>query len=1080
MNDSEGQPPGMPASRLAGESVRLEARASGEARINQAGRDQHFYYGDGVRGARRAEPGTHVQECPYPGLAAFGREQARWFFGRDQLTAGLIARLDERLRAGGVQVVVAPSGAGKSSLLHAGLLPKLGDGALPGSSRWPTLMFTPTAHPLAALATQIATLTNTADPASLAEELATDSQRCVEVLRGHLSNEDSEARIVLVVDQFEELFTLCTDDQQRRACIGVLSQLASPRSDSASDAHPLGLVVVGVRADFYAACANDARLRTALEDNPLVIGPMSDTELREAILYPAQDVGLDVEPGLVELLLRDLGDTGSATGEDGVTSYQAGRLPRICHRRGRGDQLPGRAASVAGARIAGHLAAAPWSHPDRGGLSGHRGNPPCRGNHSRECLHQFGSSQSARRPDPVPAAGQIGDGTEDTRRRMARTDLLQGLDPSSALPVLDTFTQGRLLTQDQGTIEITHEALVRAWPRLRTWIDTDRAGLLIGQRLADDARAWKKDQRDPASLYRGGRLAAVRVWADDHHGYLAPLEREFLDASVVAQESSVLAQQRNTRRLRRLVGGLAITLVLVLLAGGATVFEAHTVSDQRRLAVARELAANSSALATKDPSASMLLAVEALHHESTPETRSALLSAQDQYFAGHLTGHTGPVAEVTFSPNGHILATASGDGTAKLWDAATHQLIATLTGHTNIVRSVAFSPDGHILATASGDKTAKLWDVATHQLVTTLTGHTEVVEAVAFSPNGHTLATASDDDTAKLWDVATHQLIATLTGHTGAVNGVVFSPDGHTLATASVDTTAKLWDVATHQLIATLTGHSGDLEAVNFSPDGHTLATASIDSSVLLWYIDDRILTPRPKFPINEVAFSPDGHTFATAGIDKTAKLWDVATHQLIATLTGHTGPIYDAPFSPDGHILATTSDDKTAKLWDVATHQLIATLTGHTGSLGGVVFSPDGHILATASADKTVKLWDVATHQLIATLTTGHTDIVEKVAFSPDGHILATTSADKTAKLWDVATHQLIATLTGHTSTVEGVAFSPDGHTLATASLDGTVRTWDPDTGRVSDHLCHIIGIPDRAEWERLIPDLSYHPTCH
>ncbi|MGH3808360.1 MAG: AAA family ATPase, partial [Pseudonocardiaceae bacterium] len=865
MNDSEGQPPGMPASRLVGESVRLEARASGEARINQAGRDLHFYYGDGVRGARRAEPGTQVQECPYPGLAAFGREQARWFFGRDQLTAELIARLDERLRAGGVQVVVAPSGAGKSSLLHAGLLPKLGDGALPGSSRWPTLIFTPTAHPLTALATQIATLTNTADPANLADELATDSQRCVEVLRGHLGNEDSEARIVLVVDQFEELFTLCTDDQQRRACIGVLSQLASPRSDSASDAHPLGLVVVGVRADFYAACANDSRLRTALEDNPLVIGPMSDTELREAILYPAQDVGLDVEPGLVELLLRDLGDTGSATGEDGVTSYQAGRLPLLAHAlRATWQQRHGHTLTVAGYRATGgiHHAVATTAESVFTSL-----DP---------------ASQHAARTLFLRLV-KIGDGTEDTRRRMARTDLLQGLDPSSALPGLDTFTQGRLLTQDQGTIEITHEALVRAWPRLRTWIDTDRAGLLIGQRLTDDARAWKKDQRDPASLYRGGRLAAVRVWADDHHGYLAPLEREFLDASVVAQESSVLAQQRNTRRLRRLVGGLAITLVLVLLAGAATVFEAHTVSDQRRLAIARELAANSSALATKDPSASMLLAVEALHHESTPETRSALLSAQDQYFAGHLTGHTGPVAEVTFSPNGHILATASGDGTAKLWDAATHQLIATLTGHTNIVRSVAFSPDGHILATASDDGTAKLWDVATHQLVTTLTGHTDVVEAVAFSPDGHILATASDDGT------------------------------------------AKLWDVATHQLIATLTGHSGDLEAVNFSPDGHTLATASIDSSVLLWYIDDRILTPRPKFPINEVAFSPDGNTFATAGIDKTAKLWDVATHQLIATLTGHTGPIYDAPFSPDGHILATASDDKTAKLWDVATHQLIA-----------------------------------------------------------------------------------------------------------------------------------------------------------
>lgn len=232
--------------------------------------------------------GCQVGECPYPGLASFGRVQARWFFGRDELISRLVARLDERSRGGGMQVVVAPSGAGKSSLLHAGLLPQLEGGALPGSSRWPRIVLTPTAHPLLALATPIAALID-ADPATLAGELAADSRRCVEVLcghLGHLGHQDSGARVVVIVDQFEELFTLCTDDQHRRTFIAVLSQLANPASDIGGQ-RPVGLVVVGVRADFYAACADDSQLRTALEDNPLVVGPMSDTELREAILYPA-------------------------------------------------------------------------------------------------------------------------------------------------------------------------------------------------------------------------------------------------------------------------------------------------------------------------------------------------------------------------------------------------------------------------------------------------------------------------------------------------------------------------------------------------------------------------------------------------------------------------------------------------------------------------------------------------------------------------------------------------------------------------------------------------------------------------
>jgi hypothetical protein len=312
------RPPELPPP--AGDSVRLEAHASGEARITQVGRDQHVYFQDGVRGARRVESGAHAGECPYPGLASFGREQARWFFGRDELTAELITRLDARLRAGGVQVVVAPSGAGKSSLLHAGLLPKLDSGALPGSSQWPRMVFTPTAHPLAVLATQIASLAG-ADPATLAEELAANPQQAGVTLRGLLDGEDSGARVVVVVDQFEELFTLCTDDQQRRSFIELLALLASPP-------HPVGLVVVGVRADFYAACVNYPQLRAALQDNQLAVGPMSDTELRAAILYPARDVGLDVEPGLVELLLRDLGDTAS---EGGLLSYESGRLPLLAH-----------------------------------------------------------------------------------------------------------------------------------------------------------------------------------------------------------------------------------------------------------------------------------------------------------------------------------------------------------------------------------------------------------------------------------------------------------------------------------------------------------------------------------------------------------------------------------------------------------------------------------------------------------------------------------------------------------------------------------------------------------------------------
>ncbi len=690
MGRSGEQPPELPTPPPTVDSVHLEAHASGDARVNQAARDMHLHYQDGVHGARRVESGTEVQECPYPGLASFGREQARWFFGRDELTAKVIAHLDERLRTGGVQVVVAPSGAGKSSLLRAGLLPKLEDGALPGSSRWPTILLTPTAQPLAALATQIAALTG-ADPATLTGELAADSRRCVEVLCGHLGHQDWENRVVVVVDQFEELFTLCTDHQQRRMFIESLSQLASPRPGVNTDAQPLGLVVVGVRADFYAACVNEPDLRTALEDNPLVVGPMSDTELRAAILYPAQDVRLDVEPGLVELLLQDLGDTAITAGESGVTSYEAGRLPLLAHAlRATWQQRHGHTLTVAG-------------YQSTGGI------------------HRAVATTAERVFTGLDTAGQraartlflrlikIGDGTEDTRRRVAPTDLLRGLDPSSVRPVVDAFTRGRLLTQNQDTVEITHEALLRAWPRLRQWIDTDRAGNLIRQELDEATAVWDRNRNDTSGLYRGSRLEASRTWATSnaHEGNLNPAASAFLAASTEQE-------RRAARRRRTVLIGLSV-LVLVALGAAVVAFQQNgTAQSERDTAILNQITIQADRLRSSDVSLAAQLDLAGYRMRPTPDLYAALVTTENAVLSTPLAGHTGFVFSVAFSPDGDTLASGSADDTVRLWNvtdpAHPTPLGQPLTGHTNFVASVTFSPDGHTLASGSTDDTVWLWE----------------------------------------------------------------------------------------------------------------------------------------------------------------------------------------------------------------------------------------------------------------------------------------------------------------------------------------------------------------------------------
>jgi hypothetical protein len=631
MGPSGERPPERPTPQPARDSVHQEAHASGDARINQAARDLHVHYPDGVR---RVEPGADVRECPYPGLASFGREQARWFFGRDQLTAELVTRLDARLQAGGVQVVVAPSGAGKSSLLQAGLLPQLDSGALPGSSRWPRMVFTPTAHPLAALATQIAALTG-ADPATLAEEFATNPQQAGAVLRGLLAGEDSGARVVVVVDQFEELFTLCPDDQQRRSFIEVLALLASPP-------HPVGLIVMGVRADFYAACANYPHLRTALQDNPLVVGSMSDTELRAAIRYPAQDVGSEVEAGLVELLLRDLGDTA---GEGGVTSYEAGRLPLLAHAlRATWQQRHGHTLTVEGYRSTGGIHRAVATTADRVFNS----LDPA-GQHAARTLFL--------------RLIRIGDSSEDARRRVSRADLLAGLDPGSALPVLDAFTRGRLLTQEQDTVEITHEALLRAWPRLRQWIDTDRVGNLIRQELDEAAAVWIRDGRDTAGLYRGSRLAAARTWATSmpRKGDLSPTASEFLAAST--------RHERRATRFRRIV--LVVLCVLALVASGAAVVafqQRAAAQSQRDTAIFNQITAQADRLRGTDVSLAAQLDLTAyLLRPDTPDLYTALITTGNAALSTPLASHPNPIHDVVFSLDGHTLA-SSNDQTVRLWE----------------------------------------------------------------------------------------------------------------------------------------------------------------------------------------------------------------------------------------------------------------------------------------------------------------------------------------------------------------------------------------------------------------------------
>ncbi|MFF8963173.1 NB-ARC domain-containing protein [Streptomyces globisporus] len=442
-----------------------------------------------------------------------------------------------------------------------------------------------------------------------------------------------------------------------------------------------------------------------------------------------------------------------------------------------------------------------------------------------------------------------------------------------------------------------------------------------------------------------------------------------------------------------------------------------------------------------------------------------------------LTGHTGPVRKVVMSPDGTWLATNGDDGTVRLWDRVSGTCTATLTGNTGRMMSVVIAPDGTWLATTSHDETVRLWDRVSGTCTATLTGNTGTVWSVAIAPDSTWLATTSRDGTVRLWDRVSGTCTATLTD---MVREVVIAPDSTWLAAISIDASVRLWDRASGTCTATLIHHTDMVWSVVVAPDGTWLATTSRDGTVRLW---DRVSGARTATltghtgPIDSVVMAPDGTWLTNSGDDGTVRLWDRVSGTCTATLTGHTGTVREVVIAPDSTWLATNGDNHTVRLWDRVSGACTATLTGHTGTVREVVIAPDGTWLATTSHDESVRLWDRATGTCTATLTDriDYSGPVWSVAIAPDGTWLATTSRDGTVRLWDRLSGTCTATLTGHTDTVGSVAIAPDSTWLATTSHDESVRLWDRLSGTCTATLT---GHTDTVGSVAIAPDGTWLAT--
>lgn len=1029
---------------------------------------------------------------PYRGLAAFGPEHAGLLFGRAEQTRSLVTRARQALRssgppvvigsqafeAGGPLVLTGPSGCGKTSLLRAGLIPALAK----EGGRY--VVMTPGARPVAGLARELAALTGN------------DQERLRAVIESDpdAAGRGLPARTLLVVDQFEELFTVCTDEPARRRFVEAL--VAVSRSAA---------VVIAVRGDFFGRCASYPGLLETMR-RPEIVAPMTPAELREAIEEPAVRSGLSLEPGLVELILED------------VQAVEDDLLPRLSHALlATWQRRAGGVLTMAGYRSAGGVARAV-------AMSG------------EETLRRLGAESEPVARGLLVRLVHVDEQAGGLRQRVPVSELSPG--PSSIEgQVLAEFVRARLVTLDGTQAELAHEALIRAWPRLGTWAETGRAQLLVRRRLAEDALMWQRDGQDAGYLYADDRLAIAQAAvsasapaapapqaAQPAQGPMATRGPAAAAPTITPVERDFLAASRGRQARRSLIARAAIAslavLFLVAAAGGVVALVrsgqagrlANEAAAARDQALSRQLAASASTV--RDTSLGSQLALAAYRVSATPEARGALLGSLSRPVGARMIGHTGPVERVAYRPDGRVAVTASGDATARLWnvtDPLRPKALGVAKGHTGGVLAAAFSKDGKTLATASADGTARLWDVsdpAEPRASSTLKGHKEQVTSVAFSPKDDVLLTASADGTGRLWNVedtakpaavsvlsrqsaltravfspdgrlaalagtggtiaildvltpAQPKSLATLTSQEGAVRGAAFSPNGLNLVTSSATGAVQVWDITATKLLGTARGHSASVDDVAYSPDGSVLASASADATVRLWGMESpsepELTATLAGFPdpVTGVAFSPSGQNLATSATDGIARLWNVSNASRVAPrarLDRHTAPVNGIAIAKSGRVLATTSDDMSVKLWDLADPAVAvpqSTLSGHTGKVMAASFSPDGRRLVTASLDRTAKLWDVsepATPKLLGTLT-GHTDGLRSAAYGPAGKTVVTTARDGRTMLWDVATPatpKRLSTPGAADRRLNTAVFRPDGRVVATGSGTSSVRLWD------------------------------------
>ena len=945
--------------------------------------------------------------CPFKGLASFQAADAPYFFGRERLVAELIARLVGAPLLG----IIGPSGSGKSSVLRAGLLPALAAGVLPGSESRRQVVIRPGAHPL-------------------------------EQLRSAMAGLQDEA-VVLAVDQFEEVFTVCADENERAEFIDELVLAAA----SLRRRHT---VVLGVRADQYGRCAAYPALSNLLASTNVLVGSMLSDDLRRAVECPAQRVGLYVDPELVDALVHDV------EGEPGALPLLSTALLELWQRR-------------EGRRL---------RHASYESAGGVRGAVARLGERAFGQLDE-GQQKVARRVFLRLTAVDDDGGVE---RRSAPLEELKSEGGEGITQVIGLLADSRLLTINEGTLEPAHEALLREWPRLRAWIEEDRDALRIERQLELAAREWHRVGRDPDALYRGARLAEARELSDRGQLELTDAEREFLGASIARRRRDVTARRR---RLAVAFGALTVGLIAIAVVAAVALHQKNVAQHERDVALSRQLALDSSNNLGVDPELALRLALSAVDKSPTADAAAALRQATLAFRQVAVLQADSVTAETAaFSPDGSTVVTGGDNGIARVWDAASGREIAHLAAGHGTVQTARFSPDGQSLALGFKDGTVALTDRSLGAVREVLRVRGTAVESVAFSRDGARLAVALGDGTIRVIGADGGGPVQLLRGHTGPVLGVDISGDGSRIVSAGHDGSVRLWDASTGRGHVLYSGQSQETD-VRFSPDGGLILAVGSDGSMRLWNsrtgapVRHDQVSPRE---LDDAAFSPDGSRYAVSGKDGVIRVYGVAGGPPVALVRGQLSRVFDLGFGPNNRVVS-AGDDGTVRIWDIGETE--TWVVGRQAS--NVAFSPDGRLISVSGYDGTVSIYNASTGRLqmrlpgaqgftladfsptsdelvIArdsqsrALTWNLSDNLQKVVVQlAKGRGLGTAHFDSTGQrivyaddegavgVKDLRSGRTIA-LNGAPHDVWDVAASPDGRDVAAATAIGKLMIWRLD----------------------------------